>query len=118
MTLPQILSLGISGRNLADAVQAWQPLELDPNTTADAARNAGNGAAANICEEPHPNAIIRLQRVRDIPIGRRPAASTPNPSLATSPVPACAGVSQNEHDYWPNALYDTREGNFRDGHGG
>ena len=67
----EVLGLGISGRNLADANQAvasrWNkvPDTAQPNPIPD----AGTG---DICAEPHPNAIIRLQRVRDIPINLAP----------------------------------------------
>ncbi len=40
-----------------------------------------------------PNSIIRVQRLKDYPSG-------------------CTGVTANQ--YWPNVLYDTREGVFRD----
>jgi hypothetical protein len=51
------------------------------------------------CAEASPNAVIRLERVRD------------NPSSATD---RCGIGSTVPTDYWPNALFDTREGNFRD----
>jgi hypothetical protein len=53
----------------------------------------------NICNDPTPDAVIRIQRLRD------------NGSTAT----ACAyNNSTNPVDWWPNTLYDTREGTFRD----
>jgi hypothetical protein len=118
----EVLGLGISGRNLADANEAaatrWnkvpdtvQPTPIPPGGTGD------------ICAEPHPFAIIRLQRVRDNPINNAPCGidtdqageiTTSNPS---NPVPGgIIGVSQNEHDYWPMTLFDTREAEVRDGH--
>jgi hypothetical protein len=52
----------------------------------------------NICSDPTPNAIIRIQRLRD------------NAATAT----ACSyNNSTNPYDWWPNTLYDPREGNFR-----
>jgi hypothetical protein len=62
----EILGLGIAGRNLA---------------------GAGCGA-------DQPNAIIRLQRLKDSPAS-----------------PACGGSATQ---YWPNVLYDTREAIFRE----
>jgi hypothetical protein len=60
----------------------------------------GIGAAnqdGGICADPTANAILRIQRLRDN------AGST------------CAYAgSTNPHDWWPNTLYDTREGNYRD----
>jgi hypothetical protein len=54
--------------------------------------------ATSQCPDPSPNAVIRLQRVRD-PIAACPHA--PAVPVAT--------------DYWPNVLYDAREGLLRDG---
>jgi hypothetical protein len=114
----EVLGLGISGRNLADANLAigsrWnsipnsaptQPVPIPPNGVGD------------ICAEPHPNAILRLQRVRDIPISMAPCGiDTDQAGDITASAGSVPLVSQNEHDYWPNTLYDTREANYRDGH--
>ena len=99
------------------------------------------------CWEPHPNAVIRLERIRDNPSsvnvqtgalvaatktspGNYPvtstvaevcgidpaAAATPTPTLAkTRTSPAAAPATgptwiPQPYDFWPNALYDTREG--------
>jgi hypothetical protein len=45
---------------------------------------------------PNPKAILRVQRVRD------------------TPGSCTAGGSQDSYDYWPNVLFDTREGLLRD----
>ena len=59
---------------------------------------------ARICGDPTPNAVIRIQRLRD---NGNPAARRRQPvHLRRQP---------NPHDWWPNALYDTREGNYRPG---
>ena len=60
------------------------------------ARNQ-NGACPG---DPSPNAIIRLQRVADIPPSTHPAVGCP------------AGVQG--YDYWPLSLFDAREGLVRD----
>jgi hypothetical protein len=123
----EVLGLGISGRNIADANEAaatrWNKL---PNTAQTAAIPGGTG---DICAEPHPFAIVRLQRVRDVPAGSIvPLVNGPcgvdtdqageiTTSNANNPVPGgIVNVSSNEHDYWPMTLYDTREAGFRDGH--
>jgi hypothetical protein len=67
----EILGLGISGRNLMTAG----------------------------CAEPAPNAILRLQRLRTVPLAG---------------VLPCGNGSANALDYVPNVLYDTREGLRRD----
>jgi hypothetical protein len=100
----EILSLGIAGRNLAD-----------PNVS-----NLTNrwNTTSNTCLEPNPNAVIRLQRVRDVPQN----ASTGNTAaniMASCGYTVAGGVitavAPNGVDYWPNALYDPREGHLRDG---
>ena len=57
------------------------------------------------CANISPDAVIRLQRVRDDHNPLRPcgflAAGNTNPS-------------QNQTDYIPNVMFDTREGNIRD----
>lgn len=58
------------------------------------------GPPGGLCSDPNPNAIIRLARLRD------------NPSNATSG--GCGTATTNGYDYWPNALYDTRESINRD----
>jgi type II secretory pathway pseudopilin PulG len=61
--------------------------------------NLGIGApnqSGFLCNDPSPDAIVRVQRLRD------------NGSLT-----AC-GIAGRATDYWPNALYDTREANLRD----
>jgi hypothetical protein len=95
----EILGLGIAGRNLADADS------MSPVTNR---WNSVPSGASDTCPEPNPNAVIRIQRIRDIPR-----------DLGNCGVTVVAGnvtaVTQNEHDYWPNVLYDPREGHFRDG---
>jgi len=72
---------------------AWQDVTLEILNLGIAGRNIGNN-----CPEPNPDAVIRLERIRDDP--------TVNP---------CGAGSVDPTDYWPNALYDTREGDLRDG---
>jgi hypothetical protein len=87
----EILSLGYAGRNL-------NPFSLAPPTLPGL---PGALVVPSVCLDPHPKAVIRLERVRDNPsnfglnagCGVNATTAPPNPS-----------------DYWPNALYDTREG--------
>ncbi len=82
----EILNLGITGRNLSNGT-------LDTPDT------------GTCTAEPSPNAIIRLQHIRDVPTG----------GFAPCGFNAGSGnVSQVPSDYWPNVLYDAREGNLRD----
>jgi hypothetical protein len=59
------------------------------------------------CADPTPNAILRIQRLRDNG-GGTPTTNGGgcNYALATG--------STNAADYWPNVLFDTREGLVRD----
>ena len=59
---------------------------------------AGPNQEGAACGDPTPNAIIRLQRLRDINAG--------------ATVCTHAG-STNSYDYWPNTIFDTREGLLR-----
>ena len=100
----EVLSLGYAGRNinrqtgapaLAPTLLPW-PLP---------------GAAAEInpstCADPHPNAVVRLERIRD------------NPSNYVDSGAGRCGMNGGNPptqpmDYWPNVLFDTREGLRRD----
>jgi hypothetical protein len=118
----EVLGLGISARNLADAdaptlANRWNKL---PDTLQTAATPQGS-VGSDICAEPHPHAIIRLQRVRDVPISLAPCGIDTDVAgdiraSNLDPVGRILAVSQEEHDYWPLTLYDTREAGFRDGH--
>jgi hypothetical protein len=98
----EILNHGIAGRNITSRNAA--------NTAGTAVWNGApgdNGAVpVSTCPlEPMPNSILRLQRVRDVP-----QAAGFNQCGQNG-----ANMSQDTHDYWPLALYDTRESQFRDG---
>jgi hypothetical protein len=61
----------------------------------------GAGALTGlICPDPSPNAIIRLQRLRD--------------NTETGAGPCSYAGSTVSEDYWPNTLFDTREALYRD----
>jgi hypothetical protein len=74
----EILALGVTGRNLPEPAPA---------------------PAGAPCADPSPAAIIRVQRVRQVP---------------SEPFRPCGINSPDPTDYWPNVLYDAREGNLRD----
>ena len=60
--------------------------------------------AGAICDDPTPNAILRLQRLRD------------NGGTCHYSKDGANGVaiSTNSYDYWPNTIFDAREALFRD----
>lgn len=100
----EILSLGFIGRRLSvsdngpanDAVdatlQASQFLNPDPNSA---------------CEQPHPDAILRFQRTRDTEWGATPTCGHDNATKVLT-------GANPERRYWPNVMYDAREGARRD----
>jgi hypothetical protein len=96
----EVLGLGYAGKN------------LNP-TTSKAPPNLVAVPAAQIpvttCTDPHPNAIIRLERVRDNPSNLAVKGGC-GVDLTAAPIK----VPPNTTDYWPNALFDPREGNPRD----
>jgi hypothetical protein len=92
----EILSLGYAGRNINPVSVAPPKLPGLP----------GALVPPSACLDPHPNAVIRLERVRDNPS---------NYATATGPCGVTATVAPPlPSDYWPNALYDTREGYNRE----
>ncbi len=124
----QILNLGFTGRDIAppgsyagsDGATAitYNSPGVDQLPTLPINTPAGNPvgfpaqgpvvaghAPATIpvgCTDPSPNAIIRLARVRD------------NPSyMTTKCTTAITKVNFVASDFWPMALYDTREGTYR-----
>ncbi len=64
----------------------------------------------NPCAPVHPYAIIRLERVRDNPSNY----GTQGQCGLTIVAGKVTVAPQNPADYWPNALFDTREGTLRD----
>jgi hypothetical protein len=93
----QILNYGFTGRNLYPKNWGVASPTL-PSLPVDA-----TVVASSTCPDPSPNAIIRLARLRDNPNGA--AAGNSYCGLTTDTTPT---------DYWPNVLYDTREGISRD----
>jgi hypothetical protein len=84
-------------------------------------------APKGTCLDPHPNAIVRLERIRDNP-SSVPFASGALKTTVPTNLPLKATVAQvcgvdpatkavlatAPSDYWPNVLFDTREGARRD----
>lgn len=93
----EVLGLGYTGRNI-DPITAT----LAPTLPA----LPGAALAPSACQEPHPNAIIRIQRVRDNPANGASGGCGVNTGTSVYPT--------NVYDFWPNALFDPREGNPRD----
>ncbi len=93
----EVLGFGIAGPNI-------DPQVLGSNS--DYAPTympslPGSQVGANPCAQIQTSSVVRLERLRD------------NPSTATK-TSTCGTLSTQSYDYWPNALFDTREGNLRD----
>ena len=80
---------------LQNSAGVWTDVTTDILNLGIASKNQWPVGAT--CADPNTNAIIRLQRLRDNADGNCYYLNSLNPK-----------------DYWPNALYDTREGNLRD----
>jgi hypothetical protein len=96
----EVLALGYVGKNInpVGAVPDINLPVLPPGQQA--------GQAAIACPEPFPNAIIRLERIRD-----NPGNGAGNPCG----VDVFGNILNNGgNDFWPNVLFDTREGTLRD----
>ena len=92
----EILGLGYAGRNLNP-----QTAPVPPQVPGLPVSEIG----PSNCADPHPNAVIRIERVRDNPSTQSTGAGC---GVAAGLLPP------NATDYWPNALFDSREGNPRD----
>jgi type IV pilus assembly PilX-like protein len=115
----------------AAGVTAWSTIKQ----IAASGPTANSGVLQVGCTDPSPNAVIRLSRIRDNPSNAAGGSSTAsnnycgnNPSSnawsngANQTAKQCSGSSNVLRDcpttlgtdYWPMALFDTREGVFRD----
>jgi hypothetical protein len=103
------------------------------NFTGPSTNPATAGYSKGTCLDPHPNAVIRLERIRDnpssVPVQLGPFApatktSPGNPPKQATVAQVCgvdpttgklvAGWTPQTYDFWPNVLYDTREGYNRE----
>jgi|HubBroStandDraft_6_1064221.scaffolds.fasta_scaffold01554_11 Tfp pilus assembly protein PilX len=113
----EVLSYGYAGKNLypqtllAGQYGVAEPLRGLPTTQ----------LAASPCPDVHPNAIIRLERVRDNPSNWSAGnhcgvLNNITPASQIAPGADIGGITQAgvPADYWPNTLFDTREGTLRD----
>ncbi len=106
----EVLSYGYAGRNiypqgsLTSGTQygTSEPLLALPTTQVASPYSSGFPCSDDV----HPNAIIRLERVRDNPSNW----TTANPCGVTVVANKVTAAPTNPADYWPNALFDTREG--------
>jgi Tfp pilus assembly protein PilX len=109
----EVLAYGYAGRNVnpQGSLMAAQFGNSEPILALPGAQ-----IAPSTCQDVHPNAIIRLERVRDNPSNWTNTPSTLNShcGVTNSATPASQAYPTNPADYWPNALFDSREGTLRD----
>ncbi|MFY9527958.1 MAG: PilX N-terminal domain-containing pilus assembly protein [Candidatus Acidiferrales bacterium] len=98
-----ILNYGFTGKNLNPFATA---AALPPLGKVGALPAPGVQIPVSGCVNPSPTAIIRLARLRD------------NPSTVYAPNPFGNGcgtaTGATSQDFWPNVLFDPREGVFRE----
>jgi hypothetical protein len=115
---------------------------INPSTGATATLNYQNATSlpsgaytaasfnTGSCLDPHPNAVIRLERIRDNPssvpvaTGALKTTAPKNLPLQSTVAQVCgvdpttklplAGWTPQPSDFWPNVLFDTREGYNRE----
>ena len=103
----EILDYGIAGRNLsvgyADVAFTGSNGGYKDSTTN---RTSAIQTTLDTCLllEPQPDAILRLQRVKDVPSTDALVASQYDCGFSSTGVPSATST-----DYWPMVLYDTRE---------
>ncbi|HQZ38384.1 MAG TPA: hypothetical protein PLH72_05035 [Vicinamibacterales bacterium] len=90
----EVLSLGFTGKRLS-------------NGTIDQTNLNNN------CGDPHPNAIIRLQRLADNVNNANGCQAV----YGAGQLPNLANLNASAQNFWPNVLYDAREGMLRDDEG-
>ncbi len=110
----EVLGYGYAGRNInpqgtgltGTQYGASEPLLALPTTQVLSPYSATFPCQYDV----HPNAIIRLERVRDNPSNY----TAGNQCGVTVTAGKVTGAPSSPADYWPNALFDTREGTIRD----
>ena len=97
----EILGLGYVGRNTNPYKSSLWTWVNPPSLPALPSGEVSGTTACTV--DPNPNAVIRLERIRD------------NPSSGSADPCATSHISSlTVTDVWPNALFDAREGNGRD----
>jgi hypothetical protein len=94
-----ILNLGFTGKNINPTTGVAAPLLATLPAAEVAAQGPSGGGVGTVpCVNPSVNAVVRFARVRD------------NPSAATANGCGTISAASPATDFWPNVLYDTREG--------
>jgi hypothetical protein len=103
----EILNLGFAGRNLNPTLNVGVAANKYPFVPP--LPGPQNQILPSTCADPSPNAVIRLERIRDNPSNAAAVGICGINTLVNPPVPTAIAS-----DYWPNVLFDTRQGTIRD----
>jgi Tfp pilus assembly protein PilX len=111
----EVLGYGYAGRNInpqgTGLASGTQYGSTEPLLALPTSQVLSPYSSTFACQyDVHPNAIIRLERVRDNP-SNYTAGNQCGVSVTAGKV---TGAPSSPADYWPNALFDTREGTIRD----
>src|SRR5271170_6285978 len=110
----EVLAYGYAGANM----NPWSGLTTTPVLqygTSEPLLGLPTGVLGQSpCQNVHPNALIRLERVRDNPSNWGGAFQSTMCGTFNSATPLSQIYPTNPADYWPNALFDPREGTLRD----
>jgi Tfp pilus assembly protein PilX len=124
---PNILELGFTGKDIRPLTATTGTYKWVAPPTLVALQSTGtvipaqgptvkSGVTTVSCTDPSTNAVIRLARVRDNPSAGTTTgfnAATTSP-CGTPPTTANASTGMHGSDFWPNALFDSREGELVD----
>jgi PilX N-terminal len=114
----KVLELGFTGENIHPLGASWQaPPTLvafpsSPTQVAPQRPVVKTGVTTVACTNPSANAVIRLARVRDNPSSGLTNFNAGIVNPCGTPPTTAAGMHGS--DFWPNALYDSREGELVD----
>ncbi len=121
----EFLNLGYTGRNIfpqtgTSGAPSWVAPPTLSALPASATQIKSSGptldaAVATVgCTDPSSSAVIRLARLRDNPStaagGNNWCGNNPSGAIISTTAPS----STHGTDYWPNVLFDAREGLLRD----
>ena len=98
----EVLGYGYVGKNANPANAGTGVYPAPPTLPILETTQQPSLSAATACPDGHPQAIIRLERIRDNPSS---GALLPCGTNAAGGI-----VALNGYDFWPNVLFDTREG--------
>jgi hypothetical protein len=111
----EVLGYGYAGRNLYPQTGlTLVPAPAQYGTSEPLLKLPPANLVPSTCQDVHPNAIIRLERVRDNPANYSNLNANTRCGVLNNALPASQAYPTNPADYWPNALFDVREGTLRD----